>query len=190
MNHIQATARSASDFETVVLPQIREWLPDCRYYSLETLKDTAGDSVSREIFTILDDKAGCDGMFYNAPHECAKLAGIRVQRKGVDFSTFTIRYERWAGTKTEFAKRNDAIKRDALLPHLTIHAYLTVDGQLMSVGMCSTRDLFSHINGGGSYHFQTVHEFGGAVFMVVKWSDFSRKFKIHEFHVSVADLYC
>jgi hypothetical protein len=189
MNHILATARSANDFETVVLPQIRKWLPDCRYYSFESLKDTA-DPVSREIFTIFDDKCGCDGMLYNAPHECAKLVGVRVQRKGMDYSTFTIRYERWAGTKTEFQKRRESIERDELFPHITIQAYLTLDGKLMSVGMCSTRDLFSYINNGGSYHFQTVHEFGGAVFMVVKWVDLSKRYNVYEYQASMADLYC
>lgn len=190
MNHTQATQRSASDFEAVVLPQIKVWLPDCRYYSFETLKDKA-DPVSREIFTLMDDKCGADGMFYHTTYQSVKFVGIRVQRKNVDYSTFTIRSERGTGTKTEYQKRVESIQRGELIPHFTIQAYLSFSGQLMSVGLCYTQDLFNYLANGGVYTSRYVREFGGSWFKAVKWSDFrAAKYNIWEYHASLQDLYC
>ena len=64
-----------------------------------------------------------------------------------DWRTFTVRKSRSSGTKTEFAKRLEAIRKQregSLYPALTIHACVSdyKNGPLLSVAMVYTADLY------------------------------------------------
>jgi hypothetical protein len=129
MQPLLAQQQRISDFERAVLPKIQSWLPGCTYISIESVKsDQTLNRELRALFTFLDNKSSCDGILINTKHNCAKFVALRVQRNNKDFSTFTIRFQRAGGLKTEFQKRCESIQRDEIYPQLTVQAYLSYDG--------------------------------------------------------------
>lgn len=74
---------------------------------------------------------------------------LRVQW-GRDYRTFSIRYKRKSGAKTEYEKRRNAIfgGKGYLYPYLTIQAYLDKRGaakRLLSCCVVRTMDLYQYI---------------------------------------------
>ncbi|MDI9548437.1 MAG: hypothetical protein QM346_12650, partial [Chloroflexota bacterium] len=82
-------------------------------------------------------------------HASGSIRGIasRVQRDGTLWRTHTLRSRLWSGMETELQKRNRAIDDDWLYPTLSIHGYLTEDGEtLLGFALVKTRDLMVLIN--------------------------------------------
>ena len=66
------------------------------------------------------------------------------------WDTFTVRFKRKSGAKTEYQKRAEAIlnNRGYLYPYLTIQAYLNKRGDatsLLSCGVVKTKDLYQYM---------------------------------------------
>ncbi len=97
------------------------------------------------------------------------------------FNTFTIRKERQSGAITEYEKRDFAIKNHLLYPEIYIHAYLLSDynGQLLSVGICKTKDVIECIDKGHSFESKSNDGKGWATFYAVYWD------KIEELKYSI-----
>jgi hypothetical protein len=125
----------------------------------------------------LDQTAGVDS--WNVKHDdtirgvASRVQYIETSQLNGPPGTFTIRKSLPSGAKTEFQKRLDAIRKDALYPVWTVQAYLDrPDGRLMEVGRVKTKNLIEHINGGseddGDYFVKDPP--GEASFYIVKWS--------------------
>jgi hypothetical protein len=182
-----AQKQSISDFEKLVLPKIKEWIPNCEYTSIEEAKFFA-QGVASKLLGNFDYYAGIDGIIVNHTDCWIKGCAIRVQ-PGTDWSTFTIRWRKFNGIKTEYAKRLAAISDDNMYPQLTIQAYVN-NGHLLSCAMCSTKKLYEYIKNGYTLNYRDVYSDGGATFMVIKWSDFAKHYDLQQYHATMADLYC
>lgn len=159
---------SVRDFRDQVVPVIEEW-SDGRNVSVEAVTD---NEMAKE----LDQTAGVDS--WNVKHnEIVRGVASRVQyvnRLGFDSppDTFTIRKKVPSGAKTEFEKRQHAIKKGGLYPHWTIQAYLDKPrGELLSVGRVRTRDLIEYIEDGNEENndYFVKNPPGEASFYVVFW---------------------
>ena len=123
--------------------------------AIEKIKDTilpkliGGEIISveeneNEILTILDQNSGID-YFRKNEHGLQGIAS-RVQF-GDDYRTFTIRYSRFSGSKTEYEKRKYQIENNYLYPTFTMQAYFDnrEDLNLLSIGIIKTVDLYNVI---------------------------------------------
>lgn len=82
----------------------------------------------------LDVLAGIDGWQLLPAKGVMRGVACRVQHGPLCYSTFTIRYRRTSGARTEYDKRLEAIDRAAegwLVPGLTIQAYVSDDGHTL-----------------------------------------------------------
>lgn len=133
-------AQDASDshktFVEVVWPEVASALRGGEFLPVEGVTD---DELRRH----LDQLAGIDAWQLVAGEG---MRGIASRVQPGHWDTFTIRYERDTGNKTEWEKRCYALDNPAsgwLLPALTIQAYVN-DGVLNSVAVVRTADLFAY----------------------------------------------
>lgn len=75
--------------------------------------------------------------------------GIAARTQVIDwdkrpYNSFTIRYERPSGIKTEYEKRIESMAYGYIYPALTMQAYYS-DGEFRSIGVCRTADLYRFI---------------------------------------------
>lgn len=134
---------SAHDFERVVLPYLRLWLPRGHFVSVE-------DAADHPAIELVDAIAGIDSWFVSG--DDARLQGIasRVQYGSEPFESFTIRARRPSGAVTELAKRLEALRdRDGhfVVPHYTVQAWVERrrTGSALLVLMVLTQDLFEFV---------------------------------------------
>lgn len=104
----------------------------------------SNNSVLADIF---DKYSGIDAI--HMVQEQIRGVAIRVQW-GVDYKTFSIRYSRPNGVKTEYHKREEAItgNRGFWYPYLTIQMYLERrynTPRILSCGIVRTVDLYDYI---------------------------------------------
>ena len=119
-----------------------------------------------EIAQMLDKQIGIDALIVR--EDATFALGSRVQiNKGV-WDTFTIRCERQSGHITELEKLKNAIKNEAMRPHLSMHAYV-VDGELKSVAMARTKDIIEFIENNNCPERTAWDEHGWQKFKVVHW---------------------
>lgn len=113
------------------------------------------ETMNSELAKQLDIMAGIDLWQVSDGH----VRGIasRVQwppaalaPDGEPWDTFTIRYERDSGAKTEFEKRREAIKTGQwIFPYLTVQAYVSDNGvepEILSVAIVKTSTLYSFLD--------------------------------------------
>ena len=132
---------SACDFERVVRPILQEWFKG-ELFSVET--------VSPDFKNELDMLAGIDAWHFRRGKTGMRGVANRIQwvKNGKGFNTFTIRYTRPNGSKTEFEKRKIAIQNLGsgwMYPHLTVQSYVREprgQGDLVSMAAVKTLDLF------------------------------------------------
>ena len=99
------------------------------------------DIISRD----LDMLCGID-VWHTVPGAGARGIASRVQRGGRNWGSFTIRYKRASGAKTEYEKRLEAIKTGQYIyPYLTCQAYFDKD-KLIGGGFAKTIDIFNAID--------------------------------------------
>lgn len=159
---------SVRDFRRVGAPVLERW-SDGRNVSVEAVTDG-------EMAAELDQTAGVDS--WNVKRDdtirgvASRVQYIETSKLDEPPGTFTIRKSVPSGAKTEFQKRLDAIRKDALYPVWTVQAYLDrPNGQLLEIGRVKTKDLIEHINDGseGDGDFSVADPPGKASFYVVKW---------------------
>ena len=80
--------------------------------------------------------------------------GVRIQyddkamdKYGNTWDTTTVRMSRESGARTEFEKRQYAIKHNYLFPHWAVHGYV-VSGVLRSCAFCKTVELIQAVADG------------------------------------------
>jgi len=115
-----------------------------------------------------DKYAGIDWMVKSEDNHIMGIAS-RIQWD-VDYRTFTIRYERWTGSKTEYDKRKEAIENQYIYPTYTLQAYFKdkSNPQMLSCGIVKTSDLYSFI---GSFPYLVFENKSDNIFKYVKWDD-------------------
>ena len=88
------------------------------------------------------------------------------------FNTFTIRKERESGTKTEYEKRLLAIEKNGEYPYLTLQGYYNENGEVLSIGIARTKDIFEMIDKGCCETRETgKQQIGQATFFVISWDN-------------------
>jgi len=102
------------------------------------------ESSDNNVLQMFDKYSGVDAIQITNDNQIRGIA-MRVQY-GNAWNTFTIRYKRTSGAKTEYEKRVDALENEKAYPHLTVQCYLSNDGEtILSVGIIRTRDLYKQI---------------------------------------------
>jgi hypothetical protein len=125
---------------------------DFSLFKNELLSHIKGDLINIEtddtkLADMFDQYSGIDA--FQIVNKQLRGVAIRVQW-GNDWGTFTIRYKRKSGAKTEYQKRSEAIFSDKgyLYPYLTIQAYLDKRGcsqSILSCGVIKTLDLYQYL---------------------------------------------
>jgi hypothetical protein len=131
--------KSARVFADVVWPAVA---PLCGGGDLQTV-----ESVTEKRFTdVLDAHAGIDAWQVIKQKSVIRGIASRVQYSNRPYNTFTIRYRRDSGARTEYSKRREALlnrEKGYLYPHLTIQAYVSNDAKtLLDAAIICTSDLF------------------------------------------------
>ena len=92
---------------------------------------------------------------------------------GVNYQTFTIRYKRHNGQKTEYEKRIDAIYSNLgyIYPYLTIQTYVKSkeDPKILSCGIIKTKDLYDFII--ENFERITQRDTSNATFLVIPFKE-------------------
>ncbi|MFA5376470.1 MAG: hypothetical protein WC455_12060 [Dehalococcoidia bacterium] len=158
---------------------------------------------NKDFMRTLDQEAGIDAWQVIKDKGVVRGIASRVQkiernRDGIykPFNSFTIRYRRTSGSKTEYEKRLYAITHKSsgnLFPGFTVQGYINADtGQLISAAIVKTFDLFKHIEQGieGKDKDYIIQSNGsdGNEFIVVYWSklvEAGRNIKIVQQRVGV-----
>jgi len=123
------------------------------------------------IFKWLDQLSGIDYIAKRQDNQLITIA-CRIQWD-INYKTFTIRFKRITGTKTEFDKRIDAIENGYLYPTFTMQAYLTENPlKLLDCALIKTDILYRFIKrnlNNKNLIFENTANKEGNVFKYVKW---------------------
>jgi len=115
---------------------------------------------------ILDRTAGLDCLV----QKNGVLYGMatRVQWCNEPYNTYTVRYKRNTGNKTEYEKRSDQINIEgSIYPHWTLQTFFSRIGEFLSVGIIETRKLYEHIE--SNFDTLDIRKTDNASFIVVDW---------------------
>ncbi len=138
----------------------------------------AESEASDELCRALDIHAGIDFI----AEKSGRMSGIAARcQRGKSWRTFTVRFERDSGAKTEYAKRCDAIEHKFLYPRLTVQSYLDQStGELIDAAFCRTDDLMAAVKEGEQSQFGgdiCIRRTDNASFVVVPWAWFTSRGK-------------
>ena len=177
---------SASDFLRVVWPIVQRMVGGGKIIPIESVTD---DAMTK----MLDAYSGIDAWHLSNDRQVRGVAS-RVQWV-TDWNTFTVRYSRDSGTKTEYEKRKADIDSNAgwLYPHLTVQAFISGNkgsgGDLMSVAVMETKTLINICENvikqsmlGNNNVNHGIRRTGNAKFIYVNWDwikSSGNKIKIH-----------
>lgn len=126
----------ASFFGDAVMDILNERLDNKEFVHTENLRETVAE--------LLDHYSGIDGLMKSD----GDLSGValRIQKhSSKNWGTFTIRYSRHTGTKTEYSKRKREIyniANDVFYPHYTCQVYFDNNDRFLGGAFCLTKDLF------------------------------------------------
>lgn len=99
------------------------------------------EHLKDKVATILDQYSGIDGLYKKDGISGLALRCQDCQTK--NWRTFTIRYSRHTGSKTEYEKRLESIiSGNEFYPHYTCQAYFDDKKNLLGAGFVFTVDLF------------------------------------------------
>lgn len=146
--------KSVSDF-MIIKPVIEDKL------NAEIINAEDEESI---VSLALDRHAGIDYLIKSR----GGLRGLasRIQR-GHAWQTYTVRYNRFNGTETEYAKRLRALKENYYYPQYTMQAY--IDGDKYDIGICNTRELYEYVEKNlDNLPIKTTYN---ASFVVVRFDD-------------------
>jgi len=128
----------------------------------------------------LDKNAGID--LIGKKNDNLISMACRIQWS-INYRTFTIRYKRKSGAKTEYEKRIEAIKKDYIYPGWTLQAY--IDGKfdiynkltngnslkILGCALVKTKPLYEYIeNNINNIHYNTAN-YENNEFIYVYWND-------------------
>ncbi len=140
---------------------------------------------NKDFMRTLDQFAGIDAWQVIKDQSIIRGIASRVQKieRSWDgtykpYNSFTLRYRRTSGAKTEYEKRLYSITHKSsgnLFPGYTVQGYITEDtGQLISVAIVKTFDLFKHVDQGiegkDKDYFIRANKADGNQFIVVYWA--------------------
>jgi len=128
------------------------------------------EKSNNETLIWLDKYSGIDWFCKNDNNQVIAVAA-RIQWD-CDYGTFTIRFKRKTGTKTEFEKRTEAIRKGYMYPQLTMQAYFIRNPlKMLSACIIKTKDLYDFIE----YHPDMVYDNkSDNDFKYVFWKDLER----------------
>ncbi len=130
------------------------------------------ESSDNNILQMFDKYSGVDAIQVTNDNQIRGIA-MRVQY-GNAWDTFTIRYKRSSGVKTEYEKRMDAIQNEKMYPQLTVQCYLSSDSkEVLSVGIIRTKDLYEQIQNKEIVKYREAAE-DGNIFLYVNWRDLKK----------------
>jgi len=149
--------------------------------ALKVIKDVIKDILEFDRITFLEQELSPSAITLD------RIAGIDclIQKNGVlkgmatrvqwctdAYNTFTIRYKRDTGNKTEYAKRTDQINTEgSIYPFWMLQAYFSRTGNFMSVGIIETKKLYKYIE--DNMDKIEVRNTENASFIVVRWDNLS-----------------
>ncbi|WP_254510405.1 hypothetical protein [Anatilimnocola floriformis] len=152
--------RSNEIFENVVWPIVRTYCGDGEIY--------ATDGPQGTILHLLDAKAGID-YFQQLPSGGFTGIAARVEDKGRNYHTFTIRYpSEWTGRTRDIAALN-------YYPHWWVHAYTDGD-KFQSAAIIRTQELFDYAH---KLH-KIMKQHAGQKFYSIPWEEFPSAIVIGE----------
>lgn len=162
---------SANDFLRVVWPAIGAKVGGGEIVPVESVAD-------KGMATMLDQRSGIDAWHLSKDKQVRGIAS-RVQWGNTPWNSFTVRYARDSGAKTEYEKRKHDINAGAgwLYPHLTIQAYVSGSkgngGDLLSVAVIKTKSLIDAcdkiLDGDVSTQDGGVRRTSNAAFIYANW---------------------
>lgn len=101
------------------------------------------EKSNNETLLWMDKYSGIDYIGKSPKNQLFGIAS-RIQWD-YDYSTFTIRYERYTGTATEYKKRLEAIKKGYFYPTYTLQAYFKRDLTPISCAVVKTKSLYEFV---------------------------------------------
>lgn len=169
-----AIEQSGLRFEQYVFPVIKHHFGlKSEYISIESLQND--ETLSKQLklmFKNLDNMSGIDGVVMNA-NVGMRTVGVRVQVIEKAWNSFSVRFERSSGLKTEYEKRVMSIMNGYLYPMLTIQAYVNRRHELLSCGICNTLDMYSYFLNDLPTD-ENVNPSDGNKFKILYWSKFQQ----------------
>lgn len=125
------------------------------------------EGQNNDVLIMLDTLSGVD--YIRIDNSGLQGIAARVQW-GKNWDTFTIRAERHTGTKTEYEKRVEQIKKGYFYPAFTMQAYFDnrTDNNLESIAIIKTLDLYEFIE---KYPNKVQTRFSDNKFYYIKWDD-------------------
>ena len=165
---------SAHDFTHIVWPQLKAvgWLT-----GIMMPVEAVTDDAMKEY---LDRLAGIDLWVINDDKGITGLAS-RIQWGARAWNSFTVRRTRVTGAATEWEKRRTAMASQGqyIYPYWSCQAYITVRpnrvngrlascGQLLSMGLARTEDIFDYLEHAQVAHRETHSD--GNTFFVAWWN--------------------
>lgn len=152
-----AIRASSQAFSDVVWPVVREPLGGGVIVPVETVTDS-------RMAAVLDTLGGVD-LWHVVQGNIYPVAS-RVQY-GTCWASFTVRYSKPSGARTEYHKRVDAIRRGALYPRYTIQAYVS-GPDLLAAAIVKTETLIAACDEHKDQ--RRVNRADGSEFLYVKWN--------------------
>lgn len=135
------------------------------------------ESQDSGLSDMFDQYSGVDAIHLVKRNDVNMMRGVAIRVQwGKVWNTFTIRFQRATGTKTEYEKRCEAIFGEGgfWFPYLTIQLYAekrSEETKILSCGIVKTRALYEFMRDHPEkVHKQTTRE-DGNVFLFVFFSD-------------------
>lgn len=130
------------------------------------------ENTDNEVLIMLDKHSGIDYIRKNdngLQGIASRVQFGKVGEKPKAWNTFTIRYERCSGTKTEYEKRINQIENGYFYPAFTLQAYFDnrVDMNLLSIAIIKTTDLYAIIQTSD----KVCERVSDNVFKYISWCD-------------------
>lgn len=159
-------SKSIEIFDQLIHPVLSVLLP-----KIGEFKYIRVEGSPEEIAQKLDQNIGIDALLET--ENITYALGNRIQINSGVWNSFTIRTERESGHITELEKLQNAVKKDAMRPNLTLQAYV-IDNQLKSAAIAMTRHIIDFIN---KYDCPVKKTFDGkwVSFKVVDWDRMQKK---------------
>lgn len=162
---------SSAAFLNTVWPVIKPRLGGGELVPVESSED-------KNMVRMLDMYCGIDGWHVSNNRQMRGIAS-RVQWSDKSWDSFTVRYARDSGAKTEYEKRKEDIEAKAgwLFPYVTVQAYLSGtkqnSGELLSVAIIKTDALISAcdevVSGKATRDQGGIRRTGNASFIWCNW---------------------
>lgn len=135
------------------------------------------ENENSNLSKILDVNTGIDAL--HILNGRIRGMAIRVQW-GENYGTFTVRYKRTSGAKTEYEKRIDAIKNGWMYPFYTVQAYM--DGKkCVNFAIVKTSDMYAFIRDCPEQVIEEQNRYDGNLFYHVSFKKIAamKKYKIY-----------